>query len=316
MIMSSDAERRINAPPKGAPSRPEGAVTDIHQRAEQLADRLPALLVAAERVSMTVAQGVHGRRRVGVGESFWQFRPYQQGEPTASIDWRQSARSDQLFLRDQEWEAAESVWLWADGSGSMNYRSDDNLPTKDDRSLLLVLALAALLVRAGERVALLGSGQRPASGRAGLSRFCDQLAAQADHAEDLPKTHAVPSYARIVMVSDFFTPLDDLKSWLRGFAGIGARGHLLQVLDPAEEDLPFDGRVRFDDLEKADRFALISNVESVRDRYQRRLRAHVDGVAEICRSLGLAWGMHRTSSPAEPALLALYNALAGTVRGR
>ena len=296
-------------------SRRSSAVSGIHQRAEQLAERLPPLLVAAERVAMTVAQGVHGRRRVGVGETFWQFRPYQPGEPTTRIDWRQSARSDHLFLRDQEWEAAESVWLWADGSGSMDYRSDDGLPTKDDRSLLLVLALAALLVRAGERITLLGSGQRPAGGRTGLARFCDQLVAQGEQANDLPLTEAVPSYARIVMVSDFFTPLDQLRSWLRSFAGIGVRGHLLQVIDPAEEDLPFNGRVRFDDLEQTDHWALISNVDSVRDRYQRRFRAHIDGVAEICRSLGLAWGMHRTSSPPEPALLALYNALAGTVRG-
>ncbi len=300
---------------KGARSRREDAVTDIHQRAQQLAERLPPLLVAAERVAMTVAQGIHGRRRVGVGETFWQFRPYQQGEPTTRIDWRQSGRSDQLFLRDQEWEAAESVWLWADGSGSMDYRSDEALPTKDDRSLLLVLALAALLTRAGERIALLGSGQRPVGGRTGLARFCDQLTGQSDHADELPQSQSLPAHARIVLVSDFFTPLDDLKAWLRGLAGRGARGHLLQVLDPAEEDLPFNGRVRFDDLEQADSWALISNVENVRSRYQQRVRAHIDGVAEISRSLGLATAVHRTSNSPEPVLLALYNALAGTVRG-
>ncbi len=291
------------------------AVSNLRQRAELLADRLPPLLVAAERVAMTVAQGVHGRRRVGVGETFWQFRPYQPGEPTSRIDWRQSARSDHLFLRDQEWEAAESVWLWADGSASMDYRSDETLPTKDDRSLLLILALAALLVRAGERVALLGSGQRPVGGRAGLARICDQLAGQAEAGNDLPASHSLPTHARIVMVSDFFTPLDDLKTWLRGYAGRGARGHLLQVIDPAEEDLPFNGRVRFDDVEQSDQWALISNVDTIRGRYQGRFRAHIDGVAEISRSLGLAWGVHRTSNPAEPALLALYNALAGTVKG-
>lgn len=293
----------------------KGGLPDLRQRAERLAERLPPLLVAAERVAVTVAQGVHGRRRVGVGETFWQFRPYQQGEPTTRIDWRQSARSSQLFLRDQEWEAAESVWLWADGSGSMDYRSSDALPTKDDRSLLLVLALAALLIRAGERVALLGSERRPAGGRAGLQRFCDQLIEQADDRSDLPKDQALPHYARIVMISDFFTPLDDLKARLRGFTGLGVRGHLLQVLDPAEEDLPFNGRVRFDDLERADHQALVGNVDSVRSRYQQRFRAHVEGVSDIGRALGWTVATHRTENPPEPALLGLYNALAGTVQG-
>ena len=172
----------------------------------------------------------------------------------------------------------------------------EKLPTKDDRALLLILALAALLTRAGERIALLGSGQRPVDGSAGLSRFCDQLVAQDEEADDLPKTPSLPAHARVVMASDFFTPLDDLKMWLRGLAGRGARGHLLQVLDPAEEDLPFNGRVRFDDLEQTDSWALISNVDNVRSRYQRRVRAHIDGVAEISRSLGLASALHRTSS--------------------
>ncbi|MDH3662297.1 MAG: DUF58 domain-containing protein [Alphaproteobacteria bacterium] len=296
-------------------SRRQGGLPDIRQRAERLAERLPPLLVAAERVAVTVAQGVHGRRRVGVGETFWQFRPYQQGEPTTRIDWRQSARSSQLFLRDQEWEAAESVWLWADGSGSMDYRSDQALPTKDDRALLLVLALAALLVRAGERIALLGSARRPAGGRAGLQHFCDQLVEQADHRGNLPKGQALPHYARIVMISDFFTSIDELKSRLRGFAGLGVRGHLLQVLDPAEEDLPFNGRVRFDDIERSDQRALIGNVDSVRQRYQQRFRAHVDGVFDVGRALGWTVAAHRTENPPEPALLGLYNALAGTVQG-
>ena len=144
-------------------------LTGLHQQAEALADRLPPLLVAAERVAATVAQGVHGRRRVGVGETFWQFRPYQPGDPTSRIDWRQSARSAQLFLRDQEWEAAETVWLWVDTSGSMAYRSAARLPTKQDRATLLLLALASLLTRAGERIALLGDARRPAGGRAAVA---------------------------------------------------------------------------------------------------------------------------------------------------
>lgn len=292
-----------------------GELLGARKQAEQLAERLPPLLVAAERVAATVAQGVHGRRRVGVGETFWQFRPYQPGDSTARIDWRQSARSTQLFLRDQEWEAAESVWLWADGSSSMAYRSDPTLPTKDDRALILVLALGSLLVRAGERIALLGSGRRPVGGRAAMMSFCEQLMSQRDGGESLPMSQPLPRYARIVMISDFFANLDDLKIKLRGFAGLGVRGHLLQVIDPAEEDLPFSGRVRFNDVEQGDSTALIGDVDSVRLRYQRRFRAHIDGVRDIGRSLGWTAALHRTGRSPEPALLGLYNALAKTVQG-
>ena len=93
--------------------------SDLHHRAEELAAHLPPLLVAAERVAATVSQGVHGRRRVGQGETFWQFRRYQFGDSTQLIDWRQSAKSQPVYVRETEWEAAQSVWLWRDGSPSM-----------------------------------------------------------------------------------------------------------------------------------------------------------------------------------------------------
>src|SRR4051812_38416758 len=140
----------------------------LRQAAETLSQRLPGLLVEAERVAATVAPGVHGRRRTGMGETFWQFRQYQSGDAASDIDWRQSARSRHLFVREQEWEAAESVWIWCDFSASMGFRSNPGLPPKWERAVLLTLALAALLVRSGERVALLGAGERPATGRFGI----------------------------------------------------------------------------------------------------------------------------------------------------
>src|SRR3954451_5604219 len=98
-------------------------------RSESVAARLPPLLVAAERVAATVAQGVHGRRRVGTGETFWQYRRYEPGDSAARIDWRQSAKTQPVYVRENEWEAAQSVWLWHDRSDSMNWRSTPHLPT-------------------------------------------------------------------------------------------------------------------------------------------------------------------------------------------
>jgi uncharacterized protein (DUF58 family) len=71
----------------------------FRNKAEHLADALPPLLVEADRVAHTIAQGLHGRRRAGMGEAFWQFRRYRQGDMATSIDWRKSARSDRLYVR-------------------------------------------------------------------------------------------------------------------------------------------------------------------------------------------------------------------------
>src|SRR4029077_8185962 len=147
-----------------AASEPMAQPSTLH-RSLELAGTLPALMVAADRVAATVIQGVHGRRRVGQGDAFWQYRPYRDGDSASQIDWRQSARSRHLFVRETEWEAAASVWLWSDASPSMPYASLKNIDTKAVRAEWLVRALASLLTDASERVAVLGSGMRPTSGR-------------------------------------------------------------------------------------------------------------------------------------------------------
>jgi len=280
----------------------------LQHRAEQLAATLPPLLVAAERVATTVAQGVHGRRRVGTGETFWQFRQYEPGDPVSRIDWRESAKSMRLYIRETEWEAAQSVWLWRDSSASMDYASSAALSSKRARTDLLLLALAALLVRGGERVALLGSGVPPASGRAVLSRLALTLQRPA-RGDNLPQFEPLPRYGQLVIIGDLLAPLEEIHALVGRFAATGLRGHLLQVLDPAEEALPFVGRVRFEGMER-EKSLLISRVENVREQYWARLAQHREGLAAIARATGWSFGMHRTDRPPHSALLALYGALA------
>src|SRR5919112_1752687 len=124
--------------------------------ARTLAARLPDLLVAARRIAANVMLGVHGRRHPGPGETFWQFRSYVSGEPARQIDWRRSARDHHLYVREREWEAAQTVWLWADLSASMDFRSKLSNTPKVERAVVLMLALAEMLGRGGERVGLPG----------------------------------------------------------------------------------------------------------------------------------------------------------------
>ncbi len=253
---------------------------------------------------------------MGQGETFWQFRRYEPGDSVDQIDWRQSAKTDRVFVRETEWEAAQTVWLWRDTSGSMRWRSRRDLPEKSERADLLVLALVALLVRGGEHVALLGSGHPPMMGRAAITRLA-QLICRPDQkpGPSLPPDSPLPRYAHVVLVSDFFTPLAEIDACVRAIAGRGVRGHLLQVLDPAEESLPFSGRTRFAGLEREGE-ALIPRVESVRGDYTRVLSRHVAGLADIARSVGWRFLQHRSDRSPESALLALYLTLADEIRAR
>ena len=278
------------------------------QQAEALAANLPPLLVEAERVASTVAQGVHGRRRVGQGETFWQFRHYEFGDQPQLIDWRQSGKSDQVFVRELEWEAAQSVWLWCDASASMDWTSKEELTSKRRRSELLALALVVLLVRGGERVALLGSGLPPATGRGTVTRLAMQLERLEDDGASLAPFQPLPRFGQVVMFSDFLAPLGDIDRNVRRFAELGVRGHLVQVLDPAEESLPYEGRVLFQGLEGEDPW-LLSRTESVREDYVARLQRQFDGLEAIARSTGWSYIRHRSDASAQAALLTLYAAL-------
>ena len=272
--------------------------------AEALGATLPPLVVQAERVAATVMQGVHGRRRPGQGDAFWQFRPYLPGDAASRVDWRQSAKSDRLFVRETEWEAAQTVALWCQGGPGMDWRSDRMLPTKRTRSELLLLALASLLFRGGERVRLFGL-PRAFSGRGAMPILAQSLPRQAENAEDA----RIPRHSRAVLIGDFLAPLEETRRAVAQLATATVQGHLLQVLDPAEETLPFTGRIRFRGLGAAEE-ALVPRVEGVRALYEDRLARHREGLAALAASSGWSFATHRTDQPPESALLALHQRLA------
>ncbi len=279
----------------------------LARRAEALGSRLPPLLVAAERVAATVAQGVHGRRRVGQGDSFWQFRPFVDGDTASRIDWRQSARSDRNFIRETEWEAAQTVGLWRDGGPSMRWRSRHATTEKIERAEILLLALASLLLRGGERVRMMTMGARSVAGR-GLDRLAEQLGEMPD-GDGMPGDVPVPRHARVVLIGDMLAPLERVQATIGRLAAIPVSGHVVQVLDPAEALLPYTGRVRFEGFGTSET-ALIPRVESVRDAYTQRLAEQQAGLAAICAAAGFGFSVHHTDHPPEAALLALYAALA------
>jgi uncharacterized protein (DUF58 family) len=285
-------------------------------RSLELAGTLPPLMVAADRVAATVIQGVHGRRRVGQGDAFWQYRPFRDGDSASRIDWRQSARSRTLFVRETEWEAAASVWLWRDASPSMQYASLRGLDTKAVRAELITLALASLLTDAAERIALLGTGMRPLSGRVAVRRIAETMLEENRAVEaktrtlsSLPAMVPLPAHGTVVLVSDWLDPLAEIEPVIRYYASAGVRGHIVQVLDPAEEDLPFDGHVKFEGLE-AEGQHTVRRVETVRTAYGARLAAQRDGLQRLARPADWTVHIHRTDRPPQTVLLALYLAMA------
>jgi uncharacterized protein (DUF58 family) len=270
-----------------------------------LAQRLPDLIAAAREISASVMHGVHGRRRAGVGETFWQFRPFSSSESAQRIDWRRSARDDRLFVREREWEAAHTIWLWTDLAPSMTFQSSLARQSKADRAIVLGLAAADLLVRGGERVGLLGV-TRPLAVRNIVERLAEALVLEDRHSDrdGLPPDEILAARTRSVLISDFLIEPERFAARLSRLAARGARGHCVMVADPAEDAFPFTGHVEFLGVDVPERFRA-GRAEAYRDDYLARLRDHRDQMIRIALRHGHTMTLHRTDRPASEALLAL-----------
>ncbi len=272
-------------------------------RARALASALPDLLVEAHHAAASIVAGWHGRRRPGPGETFWQFRPFHDGEPASRIDWRRSARDEHLYVREKEWEAAHTVWIAPDISASMDFASRLARATKRDRAVVLGLALAELLARAGERVAIPGL-TRPLASR----NVVERLAAALAHAPDAAPNRRIEGLRRfddVVVISDFLDPLPQTTEYLMSLANAGANIHLLAVLDPAEETFPYGGRTEFRDPETGTRI-VAGRAEGWRDDYRRLLGAHFDALRRLAEGLGGTLLVHHTDRPAGEPLFVLH----------
>ena len=260
-------------------------------QAEALASGLPKLILAAERLAFIAAPGLHGRRRGGGGDSFWQFRDWQNGDDAKRIDWRRSAQGDRLYFREREWEAQAAIALALDDTPGLNFSSHKSLPTKRDRAILLLLALAAILLRAGERVALAGATP-PLTGSLALPLLAEALATGGRAHTD--------TRSRRISFGDFLRPNPVFAA--------PPGGAVLQILDPAECDFPFQGRIVFEGLSDEPPLET-TNAEDWRAAYHARINAQRQAVVQASLASGQTALFHRTDMPPARALSALYLAL-------
>jgi uncharacterized protein (DUF58 family) len=284
------------------------AQADLRARAQTLGQALPALLAQAQQLAATVIMGDHGRRRAGMGDAFWQFRPAAPGDSLRRIDWRRSARGDQTFVRENEWQAAQTVTIWADAARSMGFTGSDKRAPKADRAQLLALALAVLLIRGGERVGLPGLPAR--SGRGQVDRIAQSLLAPADADYGTPDVGDLALHGWAVFVSDFLGDIAALESALGRAADRGVTGALVQVLDPAEEEFPFDGRTIFESMGGSLRHETL-RAGDLRLRYLDRLAERKARLTTLARASGWQYHCHHTGEGAQSALLWLFRAIEG-----
>ena len=292
-----------------APARPgtreEGkAIKRAGGKARAAAANMPRLILEARRIAATVIHGLHGRRRAGSGENFWQFRRFISGEEARRVDWRRSARDEHLYVREQEWEAAHTVWLWPDRSPSMAFASALARDSKLERGIVVTFALAQVLVEAGERVGVPGV-MRPTGSRAVIDRMAEAILHDPNERASLPLGFAPAPLAEVVMLSDLWSPIEEIRQTLAQLSATGAQGHLVQIVDPVEETFPFTGRVEFWEPEGFSEITA-GRAENWRADYEARVARHRAEIRAEVDRLGWSFTIHRTDRTANDLLLALH----------
>ncbi len=292
------------------------AVRRADGESRTLAASLPRLVLEARRIAANVIHGLHGRRRAGAGESFWQYRRFVSGEPSQNVDWRRSARDDHLYVREQEWEAAHTVWLWPDRSPSMAFASKQARDSKLERALIVSFALAELLVAGGERVGVPGL-MMPTASRSVIDKMAQAMLHDDAERPSLPPSFVPSALAEIVVVSDLWSPISEIRNMLAGLSASGAHGVLVQIVDPAEETFPYSGRIEFVEPEghgvitagRAERWAAD---------YVQRVALHRDQIRAETNRLDWLFATHTTDRSAAELLLFLHGGMAvskGSLRG-
>jgi uncharacterized protein (DUF58 family) len=272
--------------------------------ARSLAETMPRLILESRRIAATVIHGLHGRRRAGPGENFWQYRRFLSGEPARRVDWRRSARDEHLYVREQEWEAAHTVWIWPDRSPSMVFRSELAQDSKLDRTLVVAFALAEVLVQAGERVGMPGL-MRPTGSRNVLDKMANAIVHDVTERASLPPSFLPSALAEIAVISDFWSPMADVRKTLAQLSSTGAHGHTVQIVDPAEETFPYSGRIEFVEPEGAGTITA-GRAEAWKADYETRVARHRAEIRAETDKLGWSFAIHRTDRPATELLLALH----------
>jgi uncharacterized protein (DUF58 family) len=289
-----------------------GAVRQAGGGAHALAAQMPRLVLEARRVAATIIHGLHGRRRAGSGENFWQYRRFVSGEPAQNVDWRRSARDDHLYVREREWEASHTIWIWPDRSPSMAFASALAADSKLDRALVVAFALAEVLVQGGERVGVPGL-LRPTASRNVIEKIAEAVLHDTGGRASLPPSFAPSPLSEIVVLSDLWSPIADVETTIAQLSATGASGHVVQIVDPAEESFPYSGRVEFIEPEGAGSVTA-GRAETWRNDYQSLIARHRDAIRAATDLRSWSFAIHRTERPATELLLALHARMGALAR--
>lgn len=263
--------------------------------------------ILSKITSTDIRHGQHGQKRSGSGSDFWQYREYREGDAAHSIDWRKSARSDGYFVKEQEWQKSQQVSIWFSHDHSMDFKHSDSPLTKKQYAAIISYILCAKFVHAGETVSFLNGYIKNCNGAAKLNNLAHSLTSTNPplNSQQFGLKNAYP-----VLIADFWEKPHLIEDKIKNLTANNYCGLILQIIDPAELDLPYKGRVKLtDEYSDHEDTGILNKIENIRDEYKQRILAHNKLVQEIAHKYGCQYICVDTHSPMSEACMNIYQAI-------
>tara|TARA_B100000686_G_scaffold305938_1_gene344918 strand:+ start:33334 stop:34209 length:876 start_codon:yes stop_codon:yes gene_type:complete len=275
-------------------------------QAEKLASITPNLSIKANKLANTVWEGIHNRNKAGIGENFWQFKKYEYGDPIHLIDWKKSAKSENIFIQEQELSTIQNINIWRDTSNSMKYSSNKNIDTKINIADLITLTLSIILIKNGERVRLNSLNSMNFNGEEAIKIITNEIKSKIPNKfQSNPNIEEIKNGSTCIFISDFLYNTEITDQTIKNLSSRNISGLLIHITDPAEKNFPYSGRINFNGLEGEDPY-LIGNANAIKKDYIGAFNTHSKKIKKIAQSFRWNYFMHVTNENLVKLMIKIY----------
>ncbi|HLJ10700.1 MAG TPA: DUF58 domain-containing protein [Planctomycetaceae bacterium] len=273
---------------------------------------LHGLELKARLIVEGYVSGLHKSPYHGFSIEFAEHREYVQGDDLRYVDWKVFGKSDRFYLKQYEEETNFACYFLLDTSESMLYRSEQAAVSKLGYAQFVCAALSYLILKQQDAVGLatfdnaVRNFVRAGSHPSHLKQVCHvmDIAGAKGETSMGPIFHDLAERIKkrglVVILSDLF---DDVPSLLLGLKHLRHRRHevlVLHVVDPAEQDFPFQDPTLFKGLEGLPE--QLTEPRSLRRAYQREFEHFLQEIRRGCRDLHMDYTLLRTDMPLDVAL--------------
>ena len=260
------------------------SIKSLLKSSDKGASLLPKLLSNSSLLLQSILVGLHSTRFAGKGENFWQFKEYTQGESINNVDWRKSASSKRILIKQNEKELAKTIYFFFDKSLSMNFKSSSADYNKLFFSALFTLTLTRLFSKSKEEIFIFNNRNKPINFSNNFDKF-NKSFLENNINFSLPDPSLFKDKSFCIFFSDFFFDKTGLVEIIKNFKNRRILGLLIQILDPKEASFKINRNTRLKDMETNETITLDPD-ENFSNTYKKKLSELQFDLNKICYNSG------------------------------